>query len=128
MAIKTTKWNDLKHKNTPEQRAAIRREAVAELERIGFGKLRQARKLTQLQMAERLSVPQSSISRLEGQSDHLLSTLRGYIEGLGGELELRVAFPEGGQFVLESFKSIETRRPARGLSIAASATPRRKRV
>jgi hypothetical protein len=38
MAIK---WNDLKHKSSPEFRANLNREADAELERIGFNKLRQ---------------------------------------------------------------------------------------
>ena len=38
MAIK---WNDLKHKSSPEVRANLNREANAELERIGFNKLRQ---------------------------------------------------------------------------------------
>jgi Helix-turn-helix domain len=121
MAIK---WNDLKHKNTPARREEIRKEAKAELERIGFGKLRQARKLTQVEMAERLEMPQSSISRLEGQTDLLLSTLRAYVEGMGGELELRAVFPEGGEFVIESLKEEASTgarvKPNRGLSIAAS--------
>jgi hypothetical protein len=33
MAIK---WNDLKHKSSPEVRANLKREAETELERIGF--------------------------------------------------------------------------------------------
>lgn len=32
--MKTTKWNDLKHKTSPECREQIDREAVAELERM----------------------------------------------------------------------------------------------
>jgi hypothetical protein len=31
----TTKWNDLKHKSSPEVRASLQQEAHAELERIG---------------------------------------------------------------------------------------------
>ncbi len=38
MAIK---WNDLKHKSSPEVRANQKRAADAELERIGFNKLHQ---------------------------------------------------------------------------------------
>ena len=73
MAIK---WDDIKHKNSPERRAATRQAAKAELERLGFGKLRQARQLTQVQLAERLDVPQAAISRMERRTDLLLSTLR----------------------------------------------------
>jgi hypothetical protein len=39
MAIK---WNDLMHKSSSEVRANLKRTADAELERIGFHKLRQA--------------------------------------------------------------------------------------
>lgn len=96
-----TKWNDLKHKASPEIRAQIKREAQAELTRIGFHKLRQARQQTQVAIAERLNVGQGAVSRLEKQSDLLLSTLREYVSALGGQLELRAIFPDG-DFVIES--------------------------
>jgi transcriptional regulator with XRE-family HTH domain len=97
MAIK---WEELKHKNLPERREANRQDAKADLERLGFGKLRQARRLTQVELAERLDVPQAAISRMERRTDLLLSTLRHYIEGMGGQLELRAVFPEA-EFLLE---------------------------
>ena len=96
-----TKFNDLKHKATPEQLALEKREAKAELERMGFGKLRQARQLTQVALAERLDVPQGAISRMERRTDLLLSTLRQYIEGMGGRLELKAVFPEA-EFLLDT--------------------------
>ena len=40
MAIR---WEELKHKNSAERRQANRQEAKEDLERLGFGKLRQAR-------------------------------------------------------------------------------------
>lgn len=96
-----TLWKDIKTKLSAEQRTQVKREAVAELDRIGFGKLRQARQQTQVALAERLDVPQTAISRMERRTDLLLSTLRGYVEGLGGKLELRAVFPDG-EFILES--------------------------
>jgi hypothetical protein len=33
---------------------------------------------------------QSELSRMEGRSDHRISTLRRYVEALGGELEIAV--------------------------------------
>lgn len=98
-----TKWKDIKHKFSDERREEIKKEALAELERIGFGKLRQARHQTQVALAERLDVPQAAISRMERRTDLLLSTLRGYVEGLGGKLELRAVFPDG-EFLLESLQ------------------------
>lgn len=105
---KFIKWSELRHKNSPERREANRAEAKAEIERMGFGKLRQARKLTQVELAERLDVPQAAISRMERRTDLLLSTLRNYIEGMGGELELRAVFPEG-QFLVEPLAPIAKR-------------------
>lgn len=97
----TTKWNDLKHKSSPEVRASLKREARAELERIGFHKLRKARQQTQVALAKRLNMAQGAVSRLEKQSDFLLSTLREYVGAMGGHLELRAVFSDA-DFVIET--------------------------
>jgi len=93
-------WKDIKKKFSEEEEAELEREALAELDRIGFNKLRQARKQTQVALAERLDIPQNAVSRMERRTDLLLSTMRGFVEALGGKLELRVIFPDG-EFVLE---------------------------
>ena len=110
MAIK---WNDLKHKSSPAIRANLKREADAELERIGFHKLRQARRQTQVAIAERLKIAQGAVSRMERQSDFLLSTLREYVGALGGQLELRVVFPDG-DFVIETLAPTAKKHPSAG--------------
>lgn len=97
-----TPWREIKDKFSPERREEIRQQALEDLERIGFGKLRQARQQTQVALAKELDIPQSAVSRLERRTDLLLSTLRGYIEALGGQLELRVVFPNG-VFLIDSF-------------------------
>lgn len=56
--------------------------------------LRKARELTQERMAELLGVGQDSISQLENRTDMLLSTLRSYVEAMGGSLDLIVRFPD----------------------------------
>ena len=103
------KWNDLKHKASREARTQLKREAHAELQRIGFDKLRQARQQTQIAVAEKLRVGQGSVSRIEKQSDFLLSTLKEYVGALGGQLELRAVFPDG-DFVIDT---LGTERPAK---------------
>jgi DNA-binding XRE family transcriptional regulator len=113
----TVKWNELKHKASREVRAQLKREARAELRRIGFDKLRQARQQTQVAVAEKLNVGQGSISRIEKQSDFLLSTLREYVDALGGKLELRVIFPDG-DFVIET---LATAKPAGKRKVRAKA-------
>ena len=56
--------------------------------------LRKARELTQVQLAETLGQKQVSIAKLEKRTDLLLSTLRRYIEAMGGKLDLVVEFPD----------------------------------
>lgn len=92
--MKTTAWNDLKHKISPERREQLKLETVAELDRMGFASLRKARQQTQAELAERLGIDQASVSAIENRSDLLLSTLTRYIRALGGDIEIRAVFPE----------------------------------
>ena len=56
--------------------------------------LRLAAQQTQVQMAAASGVRQDTISRLEKRSDMLLSTMRQYVESMGGQLELVAKFPD----------------------------------
>ena len=56
--------------------------------------LRKALKLTQASLAKRLGVKQVNVSRLEQQSDLLISTLRKNVQAMGGKLYLIVEFPD----------------------------------
>ena len=57
--------------------------------------LRQNREVSQATLAEMLRSTQASVSKIESRDDFYLSTLREYIEALGGELEILARFPEG---------------------------------
>ena len=74
------------------------RERAAEL--VTLYDLRMAVQKTQKQMAETLGVRQDTISRLENRSDMLLSTLRRYVEGMGGTLALVAQFPDRPPMVI----------------------------
>ncbi len=63
-------------------------------EQMTLRDIRKARELTQERMAELLKIRQDSVSRLEKRSDLLLSTLRSYVQAMGGELQLTVKFPD----------------------------------
>lgn len=63
-------------------------------EEISLRDLRKAHDLTQDRMAEALHISQDGVSRIEKRSDFLLSTLRSYIEAMGGKLRLIVEFPD----------------------------------
>ena len=57
--------------------------------------LRQARELTQRDVAEALNVNQPAVSKLEQRTDAYISSLRSYIEAVGGKLKITAEFPEG---------------------------------
>ena len=85
------KWSEIRHKSTPEQRERARVELD---EALTLYELRKAREMTQAQLARALDTTQPGVSRIEHQTDLYLSTLRSYVEALGGELELRATFPD----------------------------------
>jgi hypothetical protein len=78
-----------------ERRAKVDARA-AELiaEEMTLRDLRRALDRTQVHPARKLGVKQETVSRLEKRSDMLLSTLRGYLEAMGGELDLLAKFPD----------------------------------
>ena len=82
------------------QKRRLRIEARA-LELATLKDLRQAARQTQAQMAATLGVGQDTISRLEKRSDMLLSTLRHYVESMGGKLNLVAQFPNRPPVVIE---------------------------
>ena len=63
-------------------------------EEMSLKALRKAFRKTQVQVARELDVGQDTVSRIERRTDLLLSTLRKYVGGLGGELVLLVTFPD----------------------------------
>ena len=63
--------------------------------------LRKAAEQTQTDLATALGVGQDTISRLEKRSDMLLSTLRHYVESMGGRLELVAQFPNRPPLIID---------------------------
>ena len=86
---------DMMETLTPAQRRAVEarsRELIAE--ELSLRDLRKAMKLTQTDLARRLKKGQDEVSRIEQREDLLVSTLNGYVQSLGGELELVARFKD----------------------------------
>jgi DNA-binding XRE family transcriptional regulator len=77
------------------QKKIERRAAILIAEEMTMRELRNARKITQEQLAKKLGVKQEQISRIERRTDLHLSTLRRSVEAMGGELFLVATFPDG---------------------------------
>jgi hypothetical protein len=71
-------------------------------------------------MTEALHLSQDGVSRIEKRSAFLLSTLRAYVEAMGGKLHLVVEFPGLKPVTLSDFDSLRahearvTKSPAGG--------------
>lgn len=102
-------YRELQDKMDPASRADNVRRVRDELQRMALDELRNAKRLTQSDMAEMLDVPQSSISRIEQRADMYLSTLRNYIHAMGGVLQIQAVFPDGGAVVISRFGDYEER-------------------
>lgn len=87
--MKTKKWTDIKSKGKSAERVlAVQQKVHAELLAMDLRELRKFSEKTQEDVAEILEATQSEISRMEGRGDRLVSSLRKYVEALGGELEI----------------------------------------
>jgi predicted XRE-type DNA-binding protein len=86
------KWTDIRRKHAPEVEERIRRKVA---EGMALNQLREARQLTQVNLAKVLKINQGAVSMMEKRTDMYVSTLRSYIEAMGGRLDLRAVFPDG---------------------------------
>ncbi len=77
-----------------ERIARHRNEAVAEVVDYTLNELRRARKITQNELARLMATTQPNVSRIENGREMELSTLRGYVEALGGHLEVSAVFDD----------------------------------
>jgi hypothetical protein len=91
--MKTHKFWDLARKHfTEEEIEKARADARAEILELNLKAVRELLGKTQAELAEAASISQAELSRAERRDDHRLSTLRRYIEALGGELEVIAKF------------------------------------
>jgi transcriptional regulator with XRE-family HTH domain len=79
------------------------------LEAMPLQELRQARALSQDEIAKTLGIKQAAVSKLERRTDMYLSTLRKFIGAMGGHLEIVAHFPEGDVSV-EQFETLDEKR------------------
>lgn len=111
----------------PERRQKIERryqELKQEIE-----SLRELRKIAgkvQMHVARALKIKQPSVSRLEKQTDMYLSTLRGYVEAVGGELELVVRLPKRPVLHLRHLGDALREHPVPTIRTAVSTVRKRK--
>lgn len=113
-------FKELRARMSPERRARNEAAALALEAGMALDELREARELTQEQLARALGIRQAAVSKMERRTDMYLSTLAGIIKAMGGVLEMRAVFPEG---IVRISQFRELRRPTPIAATPASATP-----
>jgi len=89
------KFKDLRKAMSPEAQARAHEKAMVLKAELPLAELRQARHFSQEQLASELSVKQPAVAKIEKKVDMYISTLRRFIEAMGGQLEISAHFPEG---------------------------------
>jgi len=90
-----------------DERVAIDRrfeELVNEVDSLK--ELRRLSELSQARIAKRLKISQPAVSKIEKQTDMYLSTLRSYVEAMGGELDVIVRLPNRRPVKVKSLEDV----------------------
>ena len=90
-----TPFAELRDKMSPAAKQRAKTRATQLVAELPLHELRAARERTQVQLALVLKVNQAAVSKLERRTDMYISTLRSYIQAMGGDLEIVAKFPDG---------------------------------
>ena len=99
-------FKELQAKMDPERRASVESRVQEALKSMPLEGLRDARQLTQVQLAQVLRVSQGAVSKVERRTDMYISTLRSYVRAIGGDLQIRAVFPEG-DVLIDQFEDLK---------------------
>jgi transcriptional regulator with XRE-family HTH domain len=64
------------------------------MDELTLDQIRTYRQLTQAQISQALGITQAAVSKLEFRSDTYISSVRKYLEALGGKMEIRAIFTD----------------------------------
>lgn len=90
----TRKFRELVNAMPTSRQQKITSRVHRSLASMPLEEVRKARQMTQTKLADTLGVNQGEVSKIEHRTDIYLSTLAGYVEALGGKLEIRAVFPD----------------------------------
>jgi predicted XRE-type DNA-binding protein len=104
--FKTKNFNELVDKMSPASQKAIAEKARAMMAEMPLAELRQARKFSQVQIAEILKIQQPAVAKMEQRTDMYISSMRRFVEAMGGQLEIRAHFADG-DVVINQFEDLD---------------------
>lgn len=104
-------FEELRARMSPKARAKAEAEALRLRKEMDLADVRRALRLSQEEIAQTLHVGQAAVAKIEKRTDMYVSTLRRFIEAMGGELEIVARFP-GNAVRIRNFAEICEREPA----------------
>jgi hypothetical protein len=97
-------------KLSDDERAAVAARAEKLVaEEANLRELREARSRSQVEIGRRLGVNQAAVSKLERRADMYVSTLRNYVESMGGELTIIARFPDRDPIEITQFTAMKAK-------------------
>lgn len=99
-------FSTLRKKMSPQAQKLAAQKTKKMLSELPLQELRHARQMSQERLAEILETKQANISRIERRTDMYISTLRSYVEAMGGQLDIVASFPDG-KVHIKLFEEIE---------------------
>ena len=106
------KFRDLVAQMPQERQARIAAETQRLIDEMPLQARRRALDLTQQPVAATLGINPIAVSKMEGQTDLYVSTLRRFVEAMGGELRIMAHFPEGDVEISQFKRVPEPTEPA----------------
>jgi DNA-binding XRE family transcriptional regulator len=99
------RWKDVRKPLTPEAEERIQQSVREAAGVMTLHQLREARSLTQVNLAKVLQINQGAVSKMEKRADMYVSTLRNFIQAMGGQLQVKAIFPEG-EVQIDQFETV----------------------
>ncbi len=99
------KWKDIRKQLSPEAEQRIQQGVKEAAAVMTLHQLREARSLTQVNLARVLEINQGAVSKMEKRTDMYVSTLRNFIQAMGGQLQVKAIFPEG-EVEIDQFENV----------------------
>lgn len=87
--MRTRSWKSVKSgRLSAPASVRVKARVEEEIRTLTLKELRSGLAVTQAALAASADMTQSELSRLESRADHRVSSLRRYVEALGGEIEI----------------------------------------
>ena len=105
------KFGDLVAQMPEERQACLAAETRRLIDEMPLQELRRALDLTQRPVAAALGINPVAVSTMESQTDRYVSTLRRFVEAMGGELRIVARFPQGNVEISQFKREAEPTEP-----------------